>query len=108
MADAKRRGPLSWVILGVVVLIAILGVVLWGFGYYAAEKNHLTVGTANPGFAAVKILVSSNPNLEIIREEPEKAQILVRDKTTGEYFLHRANDETKSMERVPMPADQVK
>ena len=108
MAEAKERGPLFWVILGVVALVAILGVVLTSIGYYTSKDRVPVVSTSNSGFAALKLLVTINGHLEIIREEPEKMQVLVRDKNTGEYFIHRADDATKAIVVIPVPADQVK
>ncbi len=109
MAEAKTRGPLYWVILGIVALLGILVVVIVGIGYYGNQNSPLNVvSTSNPAYAALKLLTASNPDLEIIREEPEKMQILVRDKKTGEYFLNRADEATKSIMRIPVPADQVK
>lgn len=109
MAEAKIRGPLYWVVLGIVALLAILGVVMVGIGYYGNQQDPTNVvSTSNPGYAALKLLTAGSPDLEIIREEPEKMQILVRDKKTGEYFLNRADEATKSIMRIPVPADQVK
>lgn len=109
MAEAKKRGPLFWVLLGIIALLAILGVVLTSIGYFASQQGApSSVSTSNPGYAALKLLTTANPQFEIIREEPEKMQILVRDKATGEYFLNRVDEETKAIRRIPVPADQVK
>ena len=107
MAEPKKRGPLFWVIISVVALIAILGVVMVGLGYYVTKQAGGTISTSNPGFAAVKLLTLSDPDLEIVKEQPEKMQILVRNKKTGEYSLRRADEKTKTMMSTPISADEL-
>ena len=107
MAEPKKRGPLFWVIISVVALIAILGVVMTGLGYYVNKQAGGTISTSNPGFAAVKLLTLSDSDLEIIKEEPEKMQILVRNKKTGEYSLRRADEKNKAVVSTPISADEL-
>lgn len=107
MPEVKKRGPLFWVIVSVGALVATLAVVMVGIGYYGARDMMSTVSTSDPAFAAVKLLTLSDKNLEVIREEPEKGQILVRDKTTGQYSFRRADEETKSIRVIPVPAEDV-
>jgi flagellar basal body-associated protein FliL len=107
MAEPKKRGPLFWVILAVVAAVAILGVVMVGVGYFVTKQTVGTVSTANSDYAALKLLTLSNPNLEILKERPEKLEILVRDKQTREYSLRRADAKTKVMLSIPVPPDQL-
>jgi hypothetical protein len=108
MAEAKIRGPLIWVILGVVTLVVIIGAVLTSIGYFATQGTSQTISTVDPAFGALKLMTLSNRDLEVVREEPENMQLLVHNKKTNEYFISRADDATKTIMTIPVPADQVK
>jgi hypothetical protein len=110
--EQKRRGPLFWVLTGIAVLVLLLVLVI-GFvgyrGYQAAERAGITpeIMKSNPKFGAHKMMVAFDPKLEIIAEDADKDEITVREKASGNTFVHRMDPQGKAILR-PTEAGALK
>ncbi|HVN32627.1 MAG TPA: hypothetical protein VMT45_11635 [Thermoanaerobaculaceae bacterium] len=93
-APKKGTSPLVWILAGCGGLIVIAMLVLLAGGYFVAHKvkGYAEIAKKNPAMAAAKIMVSVNPDLEIVSEDDDKGTITVRDKKTGEEITMNAED----------------
>jgi uncharacterized protein YneF (UPF0154 family) len=95
-AQAPKKGtsPLVWILAGCGGLIVIAILVLLVGGYFVAHKvkGYADIAKKNPAMAAAKLMVSVNPDLEIVSEDDDKGTITVRDKKTGEEITMNAED----------------
>jgi uncharacterized protein YneF (UPF0154 family) len=93
-APKKGTSPLVWILAGCGGLIVITMLVLLVGGYFVAHKvkGYAQMAKKNPAMAAAKIMVSVNPDLEIVSEDDDKGTITVRDKKTGEEITMNAED----------------
>jgi uncharacterized protein YneF (UPF0154 family) len=90
----KGTSPLIWILAGCGGLIVIAILVLLVGGYFVAHKvkGYADMAKKNPAMAAAKLMVSVNPDLEIVSEDDDKGTITVRDKKTGEEITMNAED----------------
>lgn len=85
---AKKKGlpPLAWVGIGCGALILIgviaVGVGMWWVGNKA--KDFAVELEANPAYAAAKMAIQVNPELELLESDDEAGTLTVRNKSTGE------------------------
>lgn len=90
----KGLGPLGWILIGCGGLIVIAGLVFGGLvmagGWFAKKK--MAEFEKNPTFAAAKIAVQLNPDLEIVSTDEEHATLTVKNKKTGEVATFSAED----------------
>jgi uncharacterized protein YneF (UPF0154 family) len=93
-APKKGTSPLIWILAGCGGLIVIAILVLLVGGYFVAHKvkGYADIAKKNPAMAAAKLMVSVNPDLEIVSEDDDKGTITVRDKKTGEEITMNAED----------------
>jgi hypothetical protein len=80
--------PVAWVfiILGGLFLVVVLGIV--GAGVYGVHKLHQAgfdsqLMQRNPAYAAAKMIVTMNPDLEEVSHDEAAGTITVREKKTG-------------------------
>ena len=90
----KGLGPLGWILIGCGGLIVVGGLIFGGLmmagGYFVKKKAEEF--EKNPAFAAAKLAVQVNPDLEIVSEDEDKATLTIRNKKTGEVATFSAED----------------
>jgi hypothetical protein len=77
----KKTSPLIWILAGVLGLFALMGVVVIAGGLFVAKKA--SEMAANPGLAAVKLMVAANPDLELVSSDEGTGKVTIREKQTG-------------------------
>jgi hypothetical protein len=90
----KGMGPLGWILIGCGGLIVVGGLIFGGLmmagGYFL--KNKAAEFEKNPAFAAAKLAVQVNPDLEIVSTDEAHATLTVKNKKTGEVATFNAED----------------
>jgi hypothetical protein len=85
-AQAPKKGRfIFWALGGCLALIIIAAVIVFSTGLFIAHKVGLDSGTLkrNPGLAIAKMMVSGNPDLEIVSVDEDHGILRVREKKTG-------------------------
>jgi hypothetical protein len=105
--QAKKRGPVFWILIGVASLVLLFVVVAGGIGYYAYRTVVASGVTpelmrSNPKFATHKLAVIMNKDLEIISEDQATDEITVRSKSTKATSIHKMNDDGKGFTMEPV------
>jgi hypothetical protein len=77
----KKTNPLIWILAGVLGLFVLMGIVVIAGGLFLAKKA--SDMAANPGLAAVKLMVAANPDVEMVSSDEGKGTITIREKKTG-------------------------
>ena len=107
--EGKKRGALFWILIGVGSLILLIGVAIGGIGY-VAYRTMTNAGItqdllkSNPKFAAHKMMLMVNPDLEVVSENPATNEIIVHSKSKGTTSIHRMAEDGKSVTMEPVPA----
>jgi len=87
-------GPLGWILIGCGGLIVVGGLIFGGLmmagGWFV--KNKAAEFEKNPTFAAAKLAVQLNPDLEIVSTDEEHSTLTVKNKKTGEVATFNAED----------------
>jgi hypothetical protein len=83
----KKVSPIVWILLGCVGLIVVIVIVLAGTGAYFVHKV-----AANPAMAAAKLVVSANPDLDLVSSDDKAGTLTVRNKKTGEVVTVDLDD----------------
>lgn len=92
---SKQRGPLFWILVGLGVF-ALLGAIVIGItGFTVLRTAREIQNSDNPDFAAAKLFLRLNSNLELISEDPADGSITVRNKKTGDVSTMVLDAETK-------------
>ena len=105
--QAKKRGPVFWILIGIAALVLVFVVVAGGVGYYA-YRTVVDAGVtpelmrSNPKFAAHKMAVIVDKDLEIVSEDPATDEITVRSKSTKVTSVHKMDAEGKGFVLVPV------
>ncbi len=86
----KKRKTLLWVLCGCLGLIVIAVILLVGTGSYFLHK-----AGGRPEVAMVKMMLSANPDVELISLDEDKGIIKVRDKKTGKTLTMNFEDVKK-------------
>jgi hypothetical protein len=93
-AAKKGLGPLGWILVGCGGLILVGGLIFGGLmaagGYFVKKKA--AEFEKNPTFAAAKLAVQLNPDLEIVSTDEGHATLTVKNKKTGEVATFSAED----------------
>ena len=95
---AKRGlSPIVWVliIVGGLILLSVIGVV--GAAFFFVHKAHQAgfdsqLMQRNPGYAAAKMIVAMNPDVEEVSHDEAAGTITVRDKKTGKVTTMKFGD----------------
>jgi flagellar basal body-associated protein FliL len=110
----KKRGALFWILIGLGGFALLFALAIGGIGYFAYSTMQNAGITpellkSNPKFAAHKMVVMVDQDLEVVSENPETDEIIVRSKSKGANFQHKLDQQSKSVELVPVaPAPEVK
>jgi hypothetical protein len=88
----KKLGPWVWILGGCFGLIVVAGVIAISAGFFVANKvKQAGLDPAliekNPGLAVAKMMVSANPELEMVSIDENKGIIKVREKKTGKTLI---------------------
>jgi hypothetical protein len=90
----KGMGPLGWILIGCGGLIVVGGLIFGGLmmagGYFI--KNKAAEFEKNPTFAAAKLAVQVNPDLELVSADEKTSTLTVKNKKTGEVATFSAED----------------
>src|SRR5258708_7343889 len=91
-----------WVlgIIGGLILVFILGVVgLVSYGVHKAKQMGFDseLANKNPGYAVAKMMLTSNPDLEIVRSDDSTGTVTVRNKRDGKTVTMKFDAEKKTM-----------
>jgi hypothetical protein len=111
--ERKKRGALFWILVGVGSLVLLIAAALGAVGFIA-YRTMTNAGItqellkSNPKFAAHKMVVMVNPDLEVVSENPATDEIIVRSKSKGATLVHRmaADGKSATMEPVPEPVPE--
>ncbi len=84
----KKISPVLWIVGGCFGLIVIAGVIAISAGFFVANKARQagldpSLIQKNPGLAVAKMMVSANPDLEMVSVDEDRGIIRVREKKTG-------------------------
>jgi hypothetical protein len=85
-AQAPKKGRfIFWALGGCLALVIIAAIIVFSTGIFIAHKAGLDTGLMknNPGLAIAKMMVSSNPDLEIVSVDEDRGILRVREKKTG-------------------------
>jgi hypothetical protein len=88
----------------VVAILALVGAVIGYTVFRGAQQAGVTreMLESNPNFAVNKLAVAMRPDLETVSEDPDKNEILVKSRKTGELFVHRMDARTKRFVLAPV------
>lgn len=98
-AVPAKRGlsPIVWVliIVGGLILLTVVGVV--GAGFFLVHKAHQAgfdseLMRRNPGYAAAKMIITMNPEVEEVSHDEASGTITVREKKTGKVTTMKFGD----------------
>lgn len=111
--ERKKRGAIFWILIAAGCLVLLTVLAIGGITYLAYSRLTNAGITqellkSNPKFAAHKMVVMVNPDLEIVSENPATDEIIVRSKSRGTTLVHRMSADGKniSLEPVPEPAQE--
>jgi len=77
----KKGRFIFWALGGCLLLIIIAAIIVFSTGLFIAHKAG--VGSGKPGIAIAKLLLSNNPDIEVISVDEDRGVIQVREKKTG-------------------------
>jgi hypothetical protein len=90
----KGLSPLAWVAIGcggiAILGILVVGGLVMAGGLFA--KKQLDKFEENPAMAAAELMVRANPDLELVKSDPEAGTLTVRNTKTGEVVTVNAED----------------
>jgi hypothetical protein len=90
----KKMSPWAWVAIGCGA-IAILGILAIGMTVAAGGwflKKQVDKFEENPAIAAAELAVRANPDVELVKSDPDNGTITYRDKKTGEEVTVNAEE----------------
>ncbi|HTY61735.1 MAG TPA: zinc ribbon domain-containing protein [Acidobacteriota bacterium] len=85
---SKKGRVIFWVLGGCLGLIIIAGIIFFAAGLFIAHKAGIDSGSfaKNPGVAIAKMMLNSNPDVEIVSVDEDHGIIRVREKKTGKIL----------------------
>lgn len=90
----KKMSPMGWVLIGcgVIAVLAILaiGATVGGIGWFV--KKQVNKFEKNPAVAAAEFAIRANPDVELVKSDPEAGTITYRVKKSGEEVTVNAED----------------
>jgi hypothetical protein len=102
LPPGKKPNILIWILGGIVVLM--LGVTMMcGIGGYFLMRKAKQAGfdtdllKSNPAYAAAKMAVTLNPDVETVSSDDSRGAITVRDKKTGKLMKFKFDPDKKTM-----------
>lgn len=92
----KKKGPLFWILIGLGAFM-LLGIIAVGLISLTAWRMMQSVSDSdNPAFAAAKLALRLNPDLEIVSEDSASGRVTVRSKKTGEVTTMTIDPDSKT------------
>ncbi|HNX50173.1 MAG TPA: hypothetical protein PLS53_11250 [Thermoanaerobaculaceae bacterium] len=90
----KKLSPLVWVLAGcgVIVLLIVIVLAVGGFLVGRKIKGFADDAKRNPAVAAAVLVVSANPELELVDKDYDRGTVTIRNKKTGEVITIDAED----------------
>jgi hypothetical protein len=102
LPPGKKPNILIWILGGIVVLM--LGVTMMcGLGGYFLMRKAKQAGfdtdllKANPAYAAAKMAITMNPDIETVTSDDDRGSITVRDKKSGKLMKFKFDSDKKTM-----------
>ncbi len=91
----KKGGALKWVLLGcggfiLIGIIAVMGIVYFGYGKLKQAGFDPELAQRNPTLAAAKLAMMNNPDVEFVSIDESKNTITVKDKKSGKVITINA------------------
>ncbi|HWX53698.1 MAG TPA: hypothetical protein VN176_03815 [Verrucomicrobiae bacterium] len=95
----KKSNVLWWIlgIIGGLILVFILAIVGIGFFFVHKVNQMGDLAKKNPGLAAAKVMVTMNPDAEIVSSDDDAGTIVVRNKKDGKTVTMKFDPQKKSM-----------
>lgn len=89
-AQKKGMGPLAWVLIGCGVIIVLCIIAFAGLGFFV--KNKIEGFKKNPTAAAAKLVVTMNPDLDLVSEDDAAGTMTIHNKKTNETLTLNFDD----------------
>jgi hypothetical protein len=86
----KKSNVLVWVLAGCGTFVVLGVVAVMALSYFVWNKAKEI--EKNPGFAIAKMMVSANPDVELVSADEEKGVLTVKDKKTGKVITVNLED----------------
>jgi hypothetical protein len=102
LPPGKKSNVLLWIV-GIVVVVMVGFTAMCGLGGYFLMRKAKQSGfdsaliTKNPGYATAKMMVTMNPELDVVSSDDSSGAIVVREKKTGKTMTFKFDAEKKSM-----------
>ena len=102
LPPGKKSNLLLWIV-GIVVVVMVGFTAMCGLGGYFLMRKAKQSGldsellTKNPGYATAKMMVTMNPQLDVVSSDDSSGAIVVREKKTGKTMTFKFDPEKKSM-----------
>lgn len=86
----KKSNVVVWVLAGCGTFVVLGAVAVMAISYFVWNKAKDF--EKNPAFAVAKMMVSANPDVELVSADEERGLITIKDKKTGEVFTVNLDD----------------
>jgi hypothetical protein len=86
----KKSNVVVWVLAGCGTFVVLGVIAFMALSYFVWNKAREF--EKNPAFAVAKVMVSANPDVQLVSADEEKGIITVKDKKTGEVFTVNLDD----------------
>lgn len=86
----KKSNVVVWVLAGCGTFVVLGVIAVMALSYFVWNKAKEF--EKNPAFAVAKMMVSANPDVELVSADEEKGLITVKDKKTGEVLTVNLDD----------------
>jgi hypothetical protein len=83
-------GPLGWVLIGCGVIVVVCLIGFGAFAYFV--KSKVDQFQKNPGLAAAKLVVQTNPDLDLVSEDDQAGTMTIHNKKTNETVTVNFDD----------------
>jgi hypothetical protein len=83
-------GPLGWVLIGCAVIVVVCLIGFGAFAYFV--KSKVEGFQKNPGLATAKLIVQTNPDLDLVSEDDQAGTMTIHNKKTNETVTVNFDD----------------
>jgi hypothetical protein len=96
----KKRGPLFWILIAVLGIVVIGGILVVSGGLFIMNRVRQAgfdpqLMQKHPGLAVAKVLLGTNPDIEILDVDENLGILRVREKKTGKTLTMNLKDAEK-------------